>query len=155
MYDDDGWTCEDFGIAPEPDRRTTELAAELADLVDLGDMDLSWQADAACLDEDPCSMAAEVYAPAEWDRLVAQCSSCPVAAECRALAQAQSPAGQNEKGRSAFGIHAGEWWGLPMPRFWRTCDRDGCTELTVATWCSDACRSAGGRRARLDRARLA
>jgi hypothetical protein len=59
---------------------------------------------ANCRGVDPDTMQPEAATPDELEQAMRFCVGCPVAAECRDLAEGQT---------YAYGIHAGKWYGAP------------------------------------------
>ena len=63
----------------------------------------NWQARANCRDVAPETMQPEVATTRDIYAAKLICDGCPVALQCKALAESQA---------SPYGIHAGKWYGL-------------------------------------------
>lgn len=100
------------------------------------DPDEHWQDLAQCVGVDPEAMQPEVATPAEVARAVRVCTGCPVAVECRQLAEDQP---------GAYGVHAGAWWG-PTPANPATVPCGWCAQdmaagpRGTALYCGATCR---------------
>jgi hypothetical protein len=113
-----------------------------------------WRDDAQCLGLDPDRMQPEVATTEDVEAAKRVCGKgtflqCPVLRECLELALSQRAP---ESGQiTAYGVHAGEWFGESPRLPERACDH--CGELfpvqrSTARFCKAACRQAAGRAAR-------
>lgn len=108
-------------------------------------MSNEWMDRANCVtrgDVSPDMMQPERATRREVEEAKAVCEGCPVKAQCRELAESQT---SRLGGTSAYGVHAGEWWG-PDP-IWETerlCEDCGALFRTEvgsrqARFCSHRC----------------
>jgi hypothetical protein len=106
-----------------------------------------WMDRANCLGVDPNLMQPERATEAEVAAAKAVCAGCPVLEQCRAHAEAQTP---------AYGVHAGEWWGdEPVWQIDKRCEYTECGAVfrvdrdtrvgQRARFCSGRCRVASHR----------
>lgn len=101
-------------------------------------MSAEWMDRAQCLGVE---MQPDAATAAEVAELAAVCAGCPVRRECHQLAAEQFP--------SAYGVHAGRWWGEPPrePLLVRCtwCGEGMDAERSTAAYCGSRCRVAAYR----------
>lgn len=92
------------------------------------DTTTDWRDRALCLTVHPNVMQPERATEAEVRGAKAVCAGCPVRDDCLTLAESQQSA--TEAYVTAYGVHAGEWWGPdPVWEVERVCELDGCEVL--------------------------